>query len=60
MGASDRPPYAQLGIVCYGLNPYLVERAEENRGVHGNDERLSVANVEFGLRFYDRLLRELR
>ena len=60
VGASDRPPYAQLGIVCYGLNPYLVERAEENRGVHGNDERLSVANVEFGLRFYDRLLRELR
>lgn len=60
VGATDRPTYAQLGIVCYGLNPYLVERAEEERGVHGNDERLSVANVEFGLRFYDRLLRELR
>lgn len=60
VGASDRPTYAQLGIVCYGLNPYLVERADEDRGVHGNDERISVANVRFGLRFYDRLLRDLR
>jgi acetylornithine deacetylase/succinyl-diaminopimelate desuccinylase-like protein len=59
-GASDRPTYAQAGIICYGLDPWLVDIEENRRGVHGNDERLSLDNVGFGIRFYRRLLSTLQ
>ncbi len=55
-GASDRPTYAQAGIICYGLDPYLIPIEENRDEVHGNDERLSVSNVGWGVRFYVRLL----
>jgi acetylornithine deacetylase/succinyl-diaminopimelate desuccinylase-like protein len=55
-GATDRPYYRALGIITYGLDPFRVEESEALRGVHGNDERLSVENVGFGVRFvYDAL-----
>ncbi len=57
-GASDRPTYAQAGIICYGLDPYLVPIEESRYEVHGNDERLSIPNVGWGVRFYTRLLQE--
>lgn len=59
-GASDRPYYAAAGIVCYGLDPYLVELEENRRGVHGNDERILVKNLEFGLQLYTAVLQEMR
>jgi acetylornithine deacetylase/succinyl-diaminopimelate desuccinylase-like protein len=49
-GATDRPTYAQLGIQAYGIEPFLVEERDELSEVHGNDERVSVKNIEFGLR----------
>lgn len=59
-GASDRPYYSEAGIICYGIDPYLVELEEGRRGVHGNDERISLANLEFGLRLYQGILEEMR
>jgi acetylornithine deacetylase/succinyl-diaminopimelate desuccinylase-like protein len=56
-GATDRPSYRRLGIIAYGLAPFRVESADEQRGVHGNDERLSVENVGFGIRFLYDILR---
>jgi acetylornithine deacetylase/succinyl-diaminopimelate desuccinylase-like protein len=56
-GATDRPSYRKLGIIAYGLAPFRVEAADEQRGVHGNDERLSVENVGFGVRFLYDILR---
>jgi acetylornithine deacetylase/succinyl-diaminopimelate desuccinylase-like protein len=56
-GATDRPYYAGAGLICYGLDPYLVDIEEVRRGVHGNDERLSLENIEFGLRLYSGVLR---
>ena len=56
-GATDRPSYRKLGIIAYGLDPFRVEAADEQRGVHGNDERLSVDNVGFGVRFLYDILR---
>ena len=56
-GATDRPSYRRLGIIAYGLDPFRVEAADEQRGVHGNDERLSVENVGFGIRFLYDILR---
>ncbi len=56
-GASDRPTYAGAGLICYGVDPWLVEIAENRRGVHGNDERVSVDNLAWGVRFYATVLR---
>jgi acetylornithine deacetylase/succinyl-diaminopimelate desuccinylase-like protein len=57
-GATDRPTYASAGIVCYGLDPYLIPIEENRYEIHGNDERLSLANIGWGVRFYVRLLEE--
>jgi acetylornithine deacetylase/succinyl-diaminopimelate desuccinylase-like protein len=60
-GATDRPIYRKLGIVTYGFSPSRGETDEEvRRGAHGNDERISVENVHFGVRFLYDVLRGLR
>ena len=56
-GATDRPFYRALGIVTYGFDPFKVEKADGQRGVHGNDERVSVANVGFGVKYLYDVLR---
>ena len=58
-GATDRPYYASAGITCYGIDPYLGELDEVRRGVHGNDERISLKNLEFGLRLHLGILEEM-
>lgn len=55
--ATDRPTYRKLGITTYGFSPFLVPRPEIQRGMHGNDERLSVDNVGYGVRFFYDILR---
>lgn len=53
-GATDRPTYRKLGLVTYAIDPFLTEQAERQMGVHGNNERLSIPNVEFGIKYvYD-------
>ena len=59
-GATDRPSYQRVGIKAYGLDPFKVERAESQRGVHGNNERLAVENVGFGVRYVYDILRYLQ
>ena len=58
-GATDRPYWATAGPICYGVDPWLVELEESRYSVHGNDERLSVENIEFGLRFYVEVVMEM-
>lgn len=58
-GATDRPTYAGAGLVAYGLDPYLIPIEENRYQVHGNDERLTVSNVGWGVRFYVSLLEEV-
>ena len=55
--ATDRPTYRKLGITTYGFSPFRVSRPEIQRGMHGNDERLSVENVGYGTRFLYDILR---
>jgi acetylornithine deacetylase/succinyl-diaminopimelate desuccinylase-like protein len=57
-GATDRPTYAGAGLITYGVDPYLVPIEENRDQVHGNDERLSVANIGWGVRFYVKVLLE--
>ena len=56
-GATDRPMYRRLGILVYGLDPFRTDEADEQRGVHGNDERIAVANLASGIRFVYDVLR---
>lgn len=55
--ATDRPTYRRLGITTYGFSPFLIPRPEIQRGMHGNDERLSVDNIGYGVHFFYDLLR---
>jgi acetylornithine deacetylase/succinyl-diaminopimelate desuccinylase-like protein len=55
--ATDRPTYRKLGITTYGFSPFLIPRPEIQRGMHGNDERLSVDNVGYGVHFLYDILR---
>jgi acetylornithine deacetylase/succinyl-diaminopimelate desuccinylase-like protein len=55
--ATDRPTYRKLGITTYGFSPFRVPRPEIQRGMHGNDERLSVDNVGYGTHFFYDILR---
>lgn len=56
-GATDRPTYRKLGIVTYGLDPFMTDVADSQKGVHGNDERISVENAGFGVHFLYDILR---
>ena len=52
--------FRQLGIHCYGFEPFLLNRAE-SATVHGDNERVSVDNVRNGLRlFYEVVERTVR
>jgi len=56
-GATDRPSYQKVGIKTYGLDPFKVEKSDAQRGVHGNNERLSLENVGYGVRYIYDILR---
>ena len=56
-GATDRPTYRRLGIITYGLDPFKVESSDSQRGVHGNNERVSIENVGFGVKYVYDILR---
>jgi len=52
-GFTDSHYFRQLGIVSYGLSPFPLNQTE-SRGVHGNDERVSLDDIAFGVHFvYD-------
>ena len=55
--ASDRPYYRALGIITYGFDPFKVPSADMQKGMHGNDERISVENMGFGVRYLYDVLR---
>jgi len=56
-GATDRPIYQKVGIKAYGLDPFKVESSDAQRGVHGNNERISLENVGFGVHYLYDILR---
>ena len=58
-GGTDMPWYRSNGAVAYGVDPFRIERSEQQRGLHGNDERVPVASLSTGARFIYDLLRAL-
>ncbi len=54
-GASDSQYFRSIGVPTYGFAPFIMDKREKGR-VHGHNERISVENLKFGLRFMYRLL----
>lgn len=50
-GFTDSHYFRRMGIASYGLGPFPLTQAD-SRGVHGNDERISVEALRSGVRFY--------
>jgi carboxypeptidase PM20D1 len=57
-GATDSRHFAEAGLECYRFLPLVLD-ADERGGVHGIDERISIANLERGIRFYLNLVQVL-
>jgi acetylornithine deacetylase/succinyl-diaminopimelate desuccinylase-like protein len=52
-GFTDSHYFRRVGIVSYGVSPFPLSQVE-SRGVHGNDERVSLDDLTFGVHFmYD-------
>ena len=49
-GFTDSHFFRNLGIVSYGVSPFPISEAD-SRGVHGNNERLSLEALTFGVQF---------
>jgi acetylornithine deacetylase/succinyl-diaminopimelate desuccinylase-like protein len=52
-GATDSKFYAQLGATCYGFSPVRLDpKMPFGSLYHGNDERMPIAGLLWGLRLY--------
>ena len=59
-GATDKPYWTAAGPICYGIDPWLLELQERRYMVHGRDERVSLENIEYGLRLYVETILEMQ
>src|SRR6059036_666242 len=50
-GFTDSHYFRRFGIASYGLGPFPLSQGD-SRGVHGNDERVRLDALRFGVRFY--------
>lgn len=57
-GFTDAHYYREVGIVSYGFVPRWL-RARDTRGIHGPNERISLDNLEEGVRLLVQILDEL-
>jgi len=57
-GFTDSHYFRRLGIASYGVAPFPLT-PEDSRGVHGNDERVSLDALTFGVRFYYEIVRRV-
>ena len=57
-GYTESQLYRQLGITAYGWAP-IYTTPEEDEGVHGNNERITVRNVRNGTREFYEVVRDI-
>jgi carboxypeptidase PM20D1 len=57
-GYTESQLYRQLGIAAYGWAP-IYTTPDEDEGVHGNNERISVRNVRQGTREFYEVVKEI-
>jgi acetylornithine deacetylase/succinyl-diaminopimelate desuccinylase-like protein len=58
LAATDSRFFRPYGVQCYGLLPFDLTPSELVR-IHGNDERLSIENLQKGLRRWGEIVWEL-
>ena len=54
-GVTDSARLRRLGVKAYGLLPFPMAQADEER-MHGNDERVPIASLHFGTRLIFRAI----
>jgi acetylornithine deacetylase/succinyl-diaminopimelate desuccinylase-like protein len=54
-GYTDSYYYRAIGIGAYGISPFRLSE-DDARTVHGNDERVTVENLRFGVEFFYRIV----
>ncbi len=57
-GFTDAHYFRDLGIVAYGFVPRWLPPGE-TQGIHGPNERISIENLDRGIRTLARILEEL-
>ena len=57
-GGTDSRYFRKLGITAYGFMPILIDETELQR-MHGVDERLSLENLERGVRILFEVVKEV-
>jgi acetylornithine deacetylase/succinyl-diaminopimelate desuccinylase-like protein len=57
-GFTDSYYYRAIGIGAYGVSPFRLSEADA-RTVHGNDERVTVENIRFGMEFFYRIVEKV-
>ena len=57
-GFTDSHFFRDMGITSYGYSPFVL-RTSEMRGVHGNDERVSIENLRRGTQVMIDLLQRM-
>ena len=57
IGFTDGRFFRRRGIVCYGFTP-IITPLEDLDGIHGNDERISVENIQRGVLLMRQILEE--
>jgi acetylornithine deacetylase/succinyl-diaminopimelate desuccinylase-like protein len=57
-GYTDSYYYRAIGIAAYGLSPFRLSE-EDARSVHGNDERVTVENLRFGVELFYRIVEKV-
>lgn len=55
---TDSRFFRKHGIDCYGFQPIIMDE-KEYRGMHGNDEFISLENIQLGVRLTENLLKKL-
>ena len=54
-GFTDSHFFRDLGITSYGFGPFVTPQADR-KGVHGNNERITIENMQRGTRAMIELL----
>ena len=57
-GYTESQRYRQLGIIAYGWAPFYTT-PDDDEGVHGNNERISVTNIRQGTREFYEVVRDI-
>lgn len=57
-GYTESQLYRQLGIIAYGWAPFYTT-VDEDQGVHGNNERITIKNIREGTREFYEVISEI-